>query len=570
MVKRLSLHIVFLLITFGVFAQKKYVQLTITPQTTETGQPIKVTIKTNVDGKIEANLPGGFIQAGGTQSGMSTSIQIMNGQRKIVRNHIQSFTGYFKNEGSYLFGPITVVGDQKSYHSKSVQVKVVKTQNMISANPSQNMNKIAFGIIQQSQKTVYEGQPFVVEGKVYSQADIYSVKNYTPYNFKGTIEKHSLSQSNQVNISLENINGRRVQTFRIGKSVVFPSKVGMLTIQPFKTQIVYNSPQNFFPRQLNIVSNTAHIKVIPLPKGAPQSFINGVGKFNISANIHTHKILQGNVVELKLKLSGHGNLQNVSTPTLQLPKGLNLYGDTEVHDSLTYSIRGAEGSKTFTYFIQCSKAGDISMQPIKVAYFSPAQHCYKTIQCKIGILHVTPSNKGVINSLAQEEGDANLPHLQPYLVKNNKNKKAPWLLLSQWGSLLLFSPLMFGAVFGLFVRVKNTQEEKTEAVRKSVAHKEIALTKIKQYPSKNLSNEVIEEISHDFITFLSAQFHVSRGNISRAFLREQVPAQLSEQVYAKIDQLFNQLEAIRFGGINDASDIAKLKSDITIIIESFG
>lgn len=569
MVKDWGLYIVFLVMSFGLFAQDGYVHLSVSPSTISVGQSVKVTIKTNVDGKIDYKMPGGFVQSSGMQTGFTTSIKIVNNKRSIVQEKVQSFSGYFKKNGTYLFGPITVKDGKKTFQSKTISIKVIPQQNMISANPADNMNKIAFGIIQQSKRTVYVGEPVLLEGKVYSQADIFSVKNYAPFEISGTIEKHSLSKSNQVNISIENIGGRNVQTFKIGKTILFPSSPKTMTVQPFKTQIVYNSPRSFFPRQLNIVSNSTQIKVLPLPKGAPSCFINGVGKFSVAAHLHAHKIVQGNVVELRVQVRGHGNLQNVTTPKINLPLGFAFYGDTEIHDSISYSIQGAEGSKTFTYFIQCNKIGDTLLPSVKIAYFDPIKEAYKIAKAPIGKIEVIQGTKGIASTNNFNGEKAESAELQPFLTNNNTTKATPWDAFNGWGSAFLFSPIMAGLLLGFFIQRKKKKDEIAENKNAALAHHQLAVLDIEKINPNEENNETVERLAQILVNFLSKQFCVSKSMISKNFLRSKVPESLHEQTLENIVTVFNTLDAVRFGKLMNTSDVDKLKHEILIIITSF-
>src|SRR5690554_8225377 len=99
---------------------------------------------------------------------------------------------------------------------------------------------MVFGIIQKSKKEIYEGEPLVVEGKVYSQVEILQVEDYSSFTFDGPAETKSLVASNQVSSAYEVINGKNLQTFKIGKTLIFPERIGDYSIKPFQTIIVYN------------------------------------------------------------------------------------------------------------------------------------------------------------------------------------------------------------------------------------------------------------------------------------------------------------------------------------------
>src|SRR5690554_371667 len=85
MVKNIALHIVFLLLSVQLFGQNEFVELDINLKDVEIGQSVTITIKTNVDGDLDMSLPDEFIQSGAMQTGMSSSIEYVNGRQKAIR-----------------------------------------------------------------------------------------------------------------------------------------------------------------------------------------------------------------------------------------------------------------------------------------------------------------------------------------------------------------------------------------------------------------------------------------------------------------------------------------------------
>ncbi|HAW81057.1 MAG TPA: hypothetical protein DCX27_15905, partial [Balneola sp.] len=259
-------------------------------------------------------MPDEFVQSGPTHSGMSSSVDYSNGKGEVIRFSFQKFSGYFDAEGEYKIGPIKIQTANGEIESKSVMVKVHKRQNMISEDPSKNMDKAIFGIIEQSKKEIYEGQPIILEGKVYSQIDILQVENFNTFKFEGPAEVHSLQNANQVSRKYEVVSGKDVVTFKIGKSLIFPDKTGNYEISPFEVILLYDDPRKLFPERAKIRSNTTKLRIKPLPDGTPNSFIGAVGHFDVSASFNGTTVEQGKVVELNIRVFGHGNLHNIEAP----------------------------------------------------------------------------------------------------------------------------------------------------------------------------------------------------------------------------------------------------------------
>lgn len=565
----LIIGILISVMSLDVFAQDIFVNLEIEPRTVEVGHEFTVTIKTNVDGNIDMNLPDEFIQSGMRQSGMSSSVEFIKGKRKVIRYSYQTFAGYFESEGEYLLGPVKVQTQTDNYASEAYTVKVIKSQNMISGDPSKNMNQLIFGIIEQSRKEIYEGESVVLEGKVYSQVEILQIEDYSSFKLDGASENRDLNKSNQVSTNYEVINGRNVQTFKIGKQLIFPEGVGTFEIKPFETVIAYTGSHSFFPDRMKVISNEVKIKVKPLPAGMPKEFIDAVGKFTIAADIDKSNLNQGEVVELKVTITGQGNLQNITKPKLDLPRYLSLYGDPEVEDEYTYCTLGAEGSKVFTYFIQVNTGGVVKLPSIKIAYFNPETKKYEKTASKAQVINVVSTSQDIEVELNEEIKTVDTPEMLPFITEfEEENVPGGWF--SGWGgTALLFSPVMLGALLGGFVRIRKSSEQKHQEDKARVLYREQALIGLISLENEHNNEEKVTKLAQLFIDSLAQHFKVEKGTISRVFIRKQLTNGLSEENYKKIIDVFNELDTIRYGGYLDNNDVQHLVHEVRGVINSF-
>lgn len=570
MVRVVLLNIILWLAAGLTFAQDAFVELEVNPKTIEKGQSISITIKTNVDGQMNMNLPDEFIQSGAVQSGMSSSIVSVNGQQKRLQYVLQSFTGYFEEAGTYSIGPVVIQTKKGEVQSEPQSVRVIKRQNMISEDPSKNMNQMIFGIIEQSKKELYEGEPLILEGKVYSQVDVLQVEAFNTFHFDGPSDNHSLTNPNQASSSYTVINGKNIQTFRMGKMVVFPEKIGDYKIKPFQSIIMYNDPRTNYPERAKITSNDTKVKIKPLPGGMPKYFIGAVGNFKISADLSSTRLDQGKVVELKVIVKGHGNLHNIERPKIYLPAGLAFYGDPEVTDSINYSSRGSEGSKSFTFFIQANRPGNIQINPIKIAFFNPISEKYETSQCKVKTLRVKSNGEEIKEIPSAIKEEVRTPTMQPYITERIGVDRSSSPLFSGWqGAALLFSPIMLGLVLGLGVRIKNKKTESLYAKRMLSQHRIDALNDIKKLREENTNIDKLEELMRLLVRFLASEFKVDKGEISRSLLKAKVPNEISEEIHSKLIYVFDEIDAMKYGGSIDSADISHLKDEVENIVKTF-
>lgn len=565
MVRNICLHIAIVLLSVHAYGQNPVIELEIEPRTVETGQPFTITIKTNLDGHIEMTLPDEFIQSGVRQSGMSSSVELVRGGQRTVRYSFQSFTGYFEEEGTYSIGPVKVTAKKKEFQSEAYSVRVIQPQNMISEDPGKNLNQMMFGIIQQSKKEIYEGEPIVLEGKVYSQVEVMQVEDFIPFTFNGPVDSRLMPNSGRVSTSFEVINGKNLQTFKLGKSVIFPEKVGDYVIQPFQTHLIYNDRKKIFPQHAKIISNESTITVKPLPSGTPKEFIDGVGEFDVTAQLSSTHVKQESVVELSVRIEGKGNLHNIRHPKLSLPSDLSIYGDPEVIDSIFFSNRGAEGSKTFTYFVQVNRATDVQLGPIKIAYFNPETESYEHAQARLPMLKVEPN--GSTDSPEDELEDERVvsPEMQPYIA-DAELKTTPYFdFLKGWGSVVLFSPIMLGASLGFFVYAKNQKEETRRAEAFTTQYKDEAFNLLSTAQKEEDVQEAIDMIHNALLGYLAGHFETSKSEITRHFLKSKSEEELLSKTCNRIVHVLDEIDAIKYGEKVDAIGVRQLVSQTELI-----
>lgn len=517
------IHII-LFCAFIANAQDSYVSLEINPKRVEVGVPIEITIKANVDGNLQFDLPDAFSQSGGAHSGMSSSVKNINGKRIVESYNYQKFQGHLTEAGTYEFGPVILNTQNGKLRSERVTVKVAEKTEMLSENPADNMDNAVFGIIQQSKSEVFIGEPFVVEAKVYSQIEIIQVDNYSSFTFAGASEKVSLDKSNQATRNFEVISDVDVMTFNLGKTVFFPEAQGSFELSPFEMLVFYDHPRRLFPERMKVESNASNIKVKPLPSGAPNSFIGAVGKFGLSAKLNKNKTDQGKVVTLSVAIEGSGNLQNIECPKLNLPSGVILYGDPEIKDVIEYNSKGAEGKKTFSFNLQINGDESIEFNPIKISYFDPNTEEYVEISTEPEKLEVVPNESytPIVTNEKEEPAEVTNEMNQPFLV--SKNTQKPNLnLFNGISNLILGSPILLSILFGFFFKFKAEKTKKDEALIQNRDAYEKFLSEINYLKSNStINSENLINLNTTLISLISSKLGMSANSMSKNELKEAI------------------------------------------------
>lgn len=556
----LGLHIVSFITSLCMWGQDEFVSLEASPNPVEKGQQITITLKTNVEGKMDFTLPDEFEQSGPMQSGMSSTVNYSNGRGKVVRFSYQKLAGHFDDEGTFSVGPAKIHGKNGVVTSNVLTIKVRKRQNMISENPAENMDQAIFGIIEQSNKVIYEGQPLILEGKIYAQVDILQVERYVPFELDGPAETHDLQQSNQVMRNYEQVAGRNVMTFRIGKRLLFPEKTGTFEIDPFETVLYYDDQRSLFPERVKVRSNESTITVKPLPDGVPASFIEGVGSYSLSASIDSNTIEQGSVITVKVRILGHGNLHNIEAPKLQLPKGMILYGDPEVDDSVTYSTRGAEGMKTFTYYVQANTSGKITIPTIEAAYFDVVSEEYKVLKAQLPEINVKPSDNAVAAMSTKNEDKKETIEMMPPVAENDLAEPSASVFSGWKGGLWSCSPLALAFLLGGIVRIRKTTEKQRQQKQEASAIKSEVLAELQVLRSADNNLDGLQSVKKLLQRYLAIHLNKETVAINLQTIKSADPQVLNESLKKDITEVFQQVDELRYSG-------GAIQADVEAIID---
>ncbi len=426
-------------------SQKAVVKLEIEPKTTQVGEEIVVTVKTNVQGEIDIDFPSAFVNGYAVMNGMEQEMDYNSG--RVISYYYYSQNGVLKKEGSYTFGPAYVKTGKKIYKSNTVEVTVQKEAFINSSGEisAKQLKQPAFGVIEVSKKKVYEGEPLIINAKVYARFYPTHIEDYQSYNANGILDKHELSSNSRLVAQQERIKNVELYGITYDRSLVFPTGSGKIQIDPFK--LILKRGFEGAP----IVSTGTMVEVMPLPKNQPKSFIGMVGKLTMDCKLNKKEIKKGDVFSINMTLEGCGNLHNLEYPKIKLPKGLTLYGDPKHTEKFSFTSNGAEGKIELEYTIQVNKEGSFRIPPIEVSYFDIKSKKYVTLKSDEVILdgnevQLSASNsKGKTTVIAEK---------QTNIEANNDNSKS--ILHSPFVWVSLSSLLLIAGFIGFASRTKKS------------------------------------------------------------------------------------------------------------------
>lgn len=530
-------------------AQSPYINLEINPTSTEINEPITILLKTNAEGNLEFELPDEFIQSGGMQQGMSSTIKTINNKSIVEKYSYQQIVGHFEKPGNYKIGPARLMTKNGEIKSSELIVKVSKPINMISADPAKNLGKPIFGIIQQSKNEIYEGESVIIECKLYSQVEVIQIDKFKNCEFQGPSESTLLHTSQEVDRVIETVNGRELLTFKAGKTLVFPEKIGEFEIAPFVMNLICADSRSIYPVRTEIKSNISKLKVKALPDSAPPSFIGGVGDFSISAKVSNSKIEQGKVLEYILEISGVGNLHNINTPLLILPKGVVIYGDPLIEQRFTNTSNGVEGSKFITYYLQINKDIDFELSPTEISFFNPVKEKYEVLLSEPVKIKVQANKKGKVTNQELNQTDSLVVEKSFTFPTDFEHDFANLATNRTIVYALIGFPLLFSVIIGSVVKYRDSNSELIGKRQISNSALKIGLSKLDSF--NETSYDQLYEV---LMVFLASKFRIGQTEITKEFITAELNnGNLSHSNYVQLIDLLSKFDSARFAPISDFS-----------------
>lgn len=466
--KKFLLYYLLLLISYSVSGQDIYVKAEY-PSVVTAGEQFTVAFSVNAGGgEFSAPAFKGFYKIMGPETSYSSSTQIIN--RKISNQTSYSYVYYLQavNDGKFSLGPATFTLKGKTYSSDSLRIEVVnggsQKQNAAPAgagateDQTDNSNietggKDLFINLSVNRRDIYMGEPIVATVKIYSRVNIAGINEikYPSFNsfLRSDIETPPLTSLRQ-----ENVNGTVYGSGIVQQFLLYPQVTGDIVIDPVQISVliqkkVRGQSDPFFgdffssyqtvPKE--VASRPVTIKVKPLPGTKPDDYSGVVGKLDLKASLSKQDVNVNDAVNLRIVVSGNGNLKIASAPVLKLSPDIEVF-DPKITDELRNGINGTTGQKTFDYLLIPRHYGDFTIPPISYSYFNINTGRYEKITTDE--FHFKARKTNDQNSGATVYGGVSKEDVK-YLGKDIRFIKSDPGLLERSGNLIVSKQAFFSA-----------------------------------------------------------------------------------------------------------------------------
>jgi len=345
----------------------------------------------------------GFYKLAGPQTSFSESMQMING--KVMRATSYTYVYYLQamTAGRFVLGPGIIRIKNKEYRSDSIYIEVVKDQAASQPQQGNNQNvKDATGgnipgtdlfirlIV--NKNDVYQGEHLIASLKLYSKIDLGGLNEVKFPDFSGFV-KEDLQTPQLRALQRENVNGVVYGTGIIQQFLLYPQITGEITINPVELTVLLQQKSNsqdpffggFFDTYTNvpkvIVTQPVKITVRPLPGNKPADFSGIVGKIDLTSSINKDSVDVNDAVNLKITVSGSGNLRFAGKPDLKLPADIELY-EPKVTDNIKNNVSGSSGQKSFEYVLIPRHYGSFTIPAVSYSYFNPETRRYEKLSTR--------------------------------------------------------------------------------------------------------------------------------------------------------------------------------------------
>ena len=369
------------------------------PSQVQVGQRFRVTWELNASGSdfVAPEITDFRVLGGPNQS---TSMQYINGS--MSQSISFSYVLEPVKEGNFSIGPAKIKVNGTVVSSNELTVNVVKgatstnsgaaaaSNNQSSGSSTSANSNDLFARVEVSKRTAYLGEKITADLKIYSRVSIVNFDDWKMPSFEGFWMKET-TENQQIQLQNEVIDGVMYQTGLLKQVILYPQKSGEITIDPMELSVIVRERTSGRGRSVfdqffggyqdfkrPIKSNAVTINVKPYPGSKPDDFSGLTGNLSMIASIDKQQTKSNEAVNLKITVSGDGNLYQLQPLKLDFPPDIEVY-DPKTNDNIKANANGISGSRTFEYVLIPRYAGDFKIGPFSLSYFDPNAKNFKTL-----------------------------------------------------------------------------------------------------------------------------------------------------------------------------------------------
>lgn len=565
------IYIVFFVLSCGITQAQVQFEAKVSKKKLGINERLRVDFIMNQDGD-NFNPPSfeGFRVVGGPNQSISNSY--INGKRSYSKTY-----SYFlspKSKGKFTINQATIEIEGEIYKTLPIYVVITsavdkpKDENDADYVASENVHLVA----ELSNSNPYLNEAITVVYKLYVSHNVSITRSWREIDSPKYADFWSQTIDNRGDSKIYEgtYKGEDYRYVILRRTVLYPQKTGKLNIKPLTLDVpidVMSNRRDIFGRRLmshvnkTISAGNRIITVKPLPTiGRPDKFTGAVGDFQFRVETNKTTLNANESLELKVTVTGKGNLKLFDLPSLNLPSSLEVY--EPIHDNqINTTFDGMQGTVTETYTVVPQFKGNYPIRPISFSYFDVVSKTYKTISSKEIIINV---EKGPKPKQSNSENDISGSNKSPTVSKDQfkyiklEGKLEPvnpapffksslfWYLL---GTPFLLIPLFIIAGKERNKRLNDVEGNKLRKANK-LAKRYLSDAK-KNITDKATFYEALERALHNY---LKAKLNIE----TTEFSKERISELLSDKKVAGviIDDFISILKSCEFARYTPTSNVS--------------
>ena len=533
MKSKVYISIIICLLSFSFVAQEATLKTKVSKNKLGVNQRLRVVFSIDKQGGDNFTPPNftNFKIVGGPSQSVSQSISSTPSGRKVTFSQSYTYIIQPKRKGELSIGSASVTFNGKTIKSDPVKiivldaVEIPKDPNDPNYIAQQNIHLVA---------EISKSRPYVGEG-VYVEYRLYVSENVSVYDTNVTeAPKYNgfWNQNIKINgfpVKMGKYNGENYRYIVLQKALLIPTKTGKLSIDPMKMDIVIGVPSgrtDFFGNAItkNVRREFASAKKIINPRalpleGKPANFNGAVGQFKFDVALSKEVLKANESSQVKVKVSGNGNLNLFELPEVETPAELEMY-QPERKESTRVGANGISGYITDNYTVVPQYKGKYKIPNTSFSYFNPKEKKYYTIVSDDLFVDVLEGKEITTNSdtntVVKQTVNTTGKNFRYIQTKSSfVSNKTSNFYTSNLFYILLFLPLI-AIPIGVFVAKKN--EEKNADIVGNKQRKADRLAKKylseanKKLGEKEAFYEALERALHNY---LKAKLRIETSDISR-------------------------------------------------------
>ena len=557
--RKISIFLVALSAIFSVHAADEVSFTLNAPMITSVGEAFRIEFELNAKPDSDSFVPPSFENfdvAAGPSVSQGSSVQIINGEMTKSVSYAITYVLIPQRAGTFAIDPATIEVKKRSYTTQRTMIEVrdgaqggSSVQQGGGRNQSESAESRANRTIEKddlllrlelSKRSVYKGEPIRAILKLYSRVNIAGSDSSKMPTFNGF-------WSQQIDIEQgpfrETLNGKVYEAYNIAEYLLYPQQGGTLTIEPAEltvvAQVVVQSNRGFDPffggghevYNVRRALKTPEVKVQvkEFPAGAPASFAGAVGRYNISHRLSSTEVVANSAVTLQLTISGTGNLNFISAPTLSLPTSFELY-DVKSEENLQNSASGSRGYRRFDYPFIVRAEGDYEIAPVEFTYFDLEKKKYITLATPPLSISVLPDKNAAAQqpvAVGVKREDVRLLGEDIRFIKLGsptlRSVVAPFALSPLYW--LVVVAMLIVAVVVYFAVRKHIRDSRNVVLVKGKRANKMAIKRFRiaeKYMREQDRRAFYEEMLRALWGYLGDKFNIPVADLTREVVREEL------------------------------------------------